>query len=260
MNALKVTTVQSSLLWESPEGNCTHFENLIAGITDGSDLVVLPEMFTTGFSMDSKRLAEPHHGATWQWMVSVSKKHTVAITGSLIIEDNGNYFNRLYFVTPNGESYHYDKKHLFRMANENNFFTAGEKRLIVNYKGWNICPMICYDLRFPIWSRNTKPEYDLLLYVANWPMPRANAWSALLTARAIENQCYVVGVNRVGEDGNGLPYSGNTALINPKGVALNQAEPQQEIVETTSLSLDELNEFREKFPVSMDADGFELVN
>lgn len=259
MNALKVTTIQSSLLWESPKENCKHFENLIAAVTDGSDLVVLPEMFTTGFSMNSSRLAERHHGTTWQWMVSTSKTHNVAITGSLIIEDSGNYFNRLYFVTPNGESHHYDKKHLFRMVNENNFFKAGEKRLILNYKGWNICPMICYDLRFPVWSRNTKPKYDLLLYVANWPMPRANAWSALLTARAIENQCYVVGVNRVGEDGNGLPYSGNTAVIDPKGVTLNQAKPQQKIVETTSLSLDKLNEFRQKFPVGMDADGFEFV-
>ena len=145
------------------------------------------------------------------------------------------------------------------MVNENNFFKAGKKRLILNYKGWNICPMICYDLRFPVWSRNTKPKYDLLLYVANWPMTRAIAWSALLTARAIENQCYVVGVNRVGEDGNGLPYSGNTAVIDPKGVTLNQAKPQQKIIETTSLSLNELNEFRQKFPVGMDADGFEFV-
>ena len=286
---LKVTLIQSNLHWENVDQNLAMFTDKINAIHEPSDIVVLPEMFNTGFSMDSEKLAEHMNGKTVSWMKLMAKRTDSVIVGSLIIKEDsplsggvrGGFYNRLVWAQPNGDYYTYDKRHLFRMAGEHEHFSAGEERLIVNYKGWRICPLICYDLRFPVWSRNTSfchPElvegqknltnnkqqttnvYDILLYVANWPAARKAPWSKLLEARAIENQCYVVGVNRVGQDGNQINYSGNSAVVNPKGELISTIPENQNIIQTLAISLDELNDFRAKFPVGMDADSFEILN
>ncbi|MGB0882811.1 MAG: amidohydrolase, partial [Vicingaceae bacterium] len=233
--SLKVTIIQSELHWENVDHNLEMFAQKIEDINEPTDVIILPEMFNTGFSMDSERLAETTEGVTVNWMKNQAKKTGAALVGSLIIDEEAKFYNRLIWANPNGEIESYDKRHLFRMAGEHNHFSAGEERLIVNYKGWRICPLICYDLRFPVWSRNSSfchtersrsvfeesknvgPAYDCLIYVANWPAVRQQPWSKLLEARAIENQCYVVGVNRVGEDGNGIGYSGNSVVVDPKG-------------------------------------------
>jgi len=278
---LKITLLQTNLHWENVDDNLSTFSKKMATIKEPTDIIVLPEMFNTGFSMQSNKLAEKMDGKTISWMKEQANKTNAVIVGSLIIEDDAsgksNFFNRLVWMQPDGDFYTYDKKHLFRMANEHENFTAGEKRLIVHYKGWRICPLICYDLRFPIWSRNKKlsidtpnhkektleksttEAYDCLIYVACWPEVRKKPWSKLLEARAIENQCYVVGVNRVGEDGNNVIYSGNSVVINPKGETI-IAAPEKEVIHlTTSLSLDKLNDFRSIFPVGEDSDDFEII-
>tara|TARA_B100000809_G_scaffold266826_1_gene331955 strand:- start:38 stop:823 length:786 start_codon:yes stop_codon:yes gene_type:complete len=259
---LKVNIIQSELHWENVDQNLEMFAQKIEAISTPTDIIVLPEMFNTGFSMDSSELAEKMDGKTVAWMKDQAAKSNSVITGSLIIKENGNYYNRLIWAQPDSELYTYDKRHLFRMAGENNHFAAGEKRLVVSYKGWRICPLICYDLRFPVWSRNTDdnetPAYDCLIYVANWPAVRKQPWSKLLEARAIENQCYVIGVNRVGEDGKGIAYSGNSVVVNPKGDVISSIPENADTTESVDLSLAELNEFREKFPVSLDGDDFTL--
>jgi predicted amidohydrolase len=260
--SLKVSIIQSELHWEKVDQNLKMFAQKIEAISKPTDVIVLPEMFNTGFSMDSERLAESMDGKTTLWMKEQAVRSGAVITGSLIISENGNYFNRLIWAQPDGEFYTYDKRHLFRMAGEHNHFTVGEERLIINYKGWRICPLICYDLRFPVWSRNTDknecPAYDCLIYVANWPAVRKQPWSKLLEARAIENQCYVIGVNRVGDDGKGIDYSGNSVVINPKGDVISGIKENTNMAESVDLSLTELNDFREKFPVSLDGDEFTL--
>ena len=287
---LKITLIQSDLHWENVDENLAMFSAKIDSITEETDIIILPEMFNTGFSMQSEKLAETMEGKSVSWMKKMAKKTDAVIVGSLIVKDaplglpegegidsppseglGEAFYNRLIWTQPNGEIYTYDKRHLFRMAGEHEHFSAGEERLIVNYKGWRICPLVCYDLRFPVWSRNisfchpepvegdNKNAYDILIYIANWPAVRKAPWIKLLEARAIENQCYVVGVNRVGQDGKQIEYSGNSAVINPKGEEVSAIPENENSIQTHTISLDELNDFRAKFPVGMDADGFEIM-
>ncbi len=258
---LRVTAIQSELHWENVGENLAMFSKKIANISEVTDIIVLPEMFNTGFSMKSKELAETMDGTSVSWMVEESKKANAVIVGSLIVEENNHFYNRLVWVEPEGGIKTYEKRHLFRMANEQDHFTAGLDRIIIEYKGWKICPLVCYDLRFPVWSRNTsKDQYDVLIYIANWPAARKAPWSKLLEARAIENQCYVVGVNRVGEDGKGFAYSGNTAIIDPKGEPLSAIPEGENCAETISLSMESLTTFRKVFPVGLDADSFAITH
>lgn len=259
---LKVTLIQSNLYWENVDQNLAMFTDKINAIHEPTDIIVLPEMFNTGFSMDSERLAERMNGKTLSWMMELAKQTNSVIVGSLIITEHDEFYNRLVWAQPNGDYYTYDKRHLFRMAGEHKHFSSGDELLIVHYKGWRICPLVCYDLRFPVWSRNITEDggiaYDCLIYIANWPAARKAPWSKLLEARAIENQCYVIGVNRVGNDGNQINYSGNSALVNPKGEIVSTISESSDTQQTLSISLQELNDFRKKFPVGMDADVFEI--
>lgn len=264
MMDLKITLIQSNLHWENVDQNLTMFTDKINAINETTDIIILPEMFNTGFSMDSERLAERMNGKTLNWMMDMAKKTNSVIFGSLIITEHDEYYNRLVWAQPNGDYYTYDKRHLFRMAGEHEYFSSGDELLIVHYKGWRICPLVCYDLRFPVWCRNVTEEgeiaYDCLIYIANWPAARKSPWSKLLEARAIENQCYVVGVNRVGQDGNQIDYSGNSVVVNPKGDVISSIAENEDKNQTLSISLQELNDFRLKFPVGMDADRFEIQN
>jgi predicted amidohydrolase len=261
---LHITLVQTALAWEAPSENKTHFENLLAGLKH-SDLILLPEMFTTGFSMKPEHLAEKMDGPSMQWMHSLAKTHDAVVTGSLIIQENGKYYNRLIWMRPDGSYAQYDKRHLFSFAQEEEHYTAGHDRLIVDLKGWRVCPLVCYDLRFPAWIRNqdwnsssTDPVYDLLLFVANWPAARAKAWTNLLEARAHENQCFVAGVNRIGADGNGIPHDGHCLLIDPKGSIISDIQPNEEGVHTYTLPFAPLESFRQKFTAWKDADNLSL--
>lgn len=227
-------------------------------VSGRTDIAVLPETFTTGFTMDAERLADTMDGPTVDAVKGWAKKYRMAVAGSFIVKDGGKYFNRAFFITPEGEEHYYDKRHLFRMAGEDEHFAAGDKRLIVHYKGWNICLQVCYDLRFPVWSRNQGNEYDLLIYVANWPETRKRAWKTLLSARAIENMAYVCGVNRVGIDGKGFVYRGDSMVFSPKGKKLADAGKREEITRTCTLSRTNLDELRSKFPAWKDADAFTL--
>ena len=255
---LNITTVQSKLHWESIDENLELFSQKNSQIKNTTDIIILPEMFTTGFTMNAAALAEGMDGKGVTWMKQQAKEKECCIVGSLIIKENNNYYNRLVWVYPDGSLVHYDKRHLFRMANEQEEYSSGNKKIIVEYKGWKICPLVCYDLRFPVWSRNVKNEYDLLIYIANWPERRSHAWKSLLVARAIENLSYVAGLNRVGKDGNDISYSGDSVVINYKGETLNESKANEENVETISLSHNELTEFRNSFPAFMDADVFTI--
>lgn len=259
MNDLKITTIQTHILWEDVNSNIAHFDLKVDQLSEPTDIIVLPEMFTTGFTMNPVKLAEEHGGRGLQWMIRKAKEKQCVITGSISVNHNGNYFNRLYWVKPDGNYEYYDKRHLFRMGNEHQHYTAGNKKLIIEYKGWKVCPLVCYDLRFPVWSRNTKDcGYDVLIYVANWPEVRSYPWKQLLIARAIENQCYVVGVNRVGEDGNQIKHSGDSCIINPRGEIISKTLAHEDRLETLTLSYNYLQEFRKLFPVMMDGDDFEI--
>lgn len=264
MQDLKVSVIQSETHWESVGANLAMFEEKIWQIDEDTDIIVLPEMFSTGFTMSSQKLAEPMNFTAFKWMKQMAQQTKSVVTGSVIIKESGAYFNRLIWMEPEGNYAHYDKRHLFRMADEHLQYTAGDNRLIVNYKGWKICPLVCYDLRFPVWSRNKKQEntqdleYDLLLYVANWPAARVSAWDTLLRARAIENLCYTIGVNRIGEDGLGIPYNGHSAIIDPKGNAIFFAE-EKDIIHTSILSSDDLLAYRKKFPAHLDGDDFQII-
>jgi omega-amidase len=253
---LRVTLVQTEIAWQEPAANRRSLAAHFRGLAGHTDLIVLPEMFSTGFSMDAERLAEPMDGPTVGWMREEAAALGVAITGSLIVRDDGRCYNRLVWVRPDGTIEHYDKRHLFRIANEHHHYSAGEDRLVVELKGWRVCPLVCYDLRFPVWSRN-RGDYDLLLYVANWPQRRATAWHTLLRARAIENACYVVGVNRVGRDGNGTTHAGDSVVLDFLGQPLS-SEGGGDRVETAVLDLESLEGFRKSFPVHLDADGFDI--
>lgn len=254
---LNIAVFQYDQVWENPSANLEKLDEMLNDLADNIDLVILPEMFTTGFSMNVSHLAETMEGNTLSWMKSRSKEYKTALAGSLIITENGRFFNRLVFVEPSGKVTSYDKRHLFRMGNEEAHFSRGEDRVIVNYRGWRICLLICYDLRFPVWARN-RNDYDLLVYSANWPDARQEVWNTLLKARAIENQAYVVGANRVGVDGNSIRYSGGSQIIGPKGNVLTQAVDFAEQTISASLSLNELMRFRVSFPVLGDADSFSL--
>lgn len=258
MNNLRVSLIQTDLVWENSEANHHKFSKLIHSLEE-TDVIILPETFNTGFSMDSKKLAEPMNGITMQWMQLEAKKSDAVICGSLIIVEEGKYFNRFIWMKPDGNFEYYNKRHLFRMGNEHKSFTQGTEKRIIEYKGWKICPMICYDLRFPVWSRNQE-QYDLLIYVANWPEVRINAWEKLLYARAIENQSFVAAVNRIGIDGLGVNCSGSSMLIDPKGDCIYKANGEKESINTNLISLADLNSFRKRFPVGMDADVFDVMN
>jgi predicted amidohydrolase len=255
---LKVSIIQTDLAWENKSKNFKHFEELINAIELDTNLIILPEMFTTGFSMNAENLYDSPEGETLDWMKKNSKIKDVAITGSVIIKENGKFYNRLYFVKPDGSFHTYDKKHLFTLAGEHNHYSAGQKKLIVNYKGWKICPLICYDLRFPTWARNTE-DYDLLIYIANWPQKRVSAWDALLKARAIENMSYCIGVNRIGEDGNGFPYTGHSAIYDALGERISTDLFEKAYVETKTLSKQHLIDIREKLGFLKDRDRFKLL-
>lgn len=260
MEDLKITILQSGLFWENCEQNLEQFSKKISLIREQTDLIILPEMFTTGFSMQPEKLAESMTGKTVKWMKEHAHKKQCVITGSFICEENRKFYNRLVWMKPDGTYSTYDKSHLFSMADEDKHYSGGNKKIIEKIKGWKICPLICYDLRFPVWSRNTRSNtYDVLIYVANWPEKRSFPWKTLLLARAIENQCYVVGVNRVGNDGNEISYSGDSSVINFKGEIISKTRPHAEFIETISLNYSGLDEFRKQFPVLDDGDDFEVI-
>ena len=263
MESLDITLVQTPLHWEDPEANRQFLGEKIQALPDGQDVIVLPEMFTTGFSMNCAHLAEEVNGPTFDWLAQHAERTGAAICGSFLVQEEGDLFNRLVWMNPEGSYEKYDKRHLFTMANEQDHFTAGEERMIVEYGGFKFCPLICYDLRFPVWARNgwdaaSGADYDVLLYVANWPERRSSAWRQLLIARAIENQCYVVGVNRVGLDGNEIPYRGDSTLIDPMGEALVSFEANEENEKTHAIVQEELARVREKLPFLPDQDRFAL--
>lgn len=259
MDNLRLTLVQADLRWEDSLANLGHFENLLKRIEWPTDLIILPEMFSTGFSMNSQRLAESMGGQTIQWMKSKAAHFQSAVMGSVIIKEGESYFNRLIFMQPDGNFSTYDKKHLFSLATEDEHYKAGTKRLIEYVKDWKICPLICYDLRFPEWARN-REEYDVLVFVANWPKPRRNHWKTLLAARAVENQCYVAAVNRVGKDGNNLDYSGDSGVYDFNGQIVEE-KSEEEAVFSLVLKKEPLIEFRKKLPFLKDQEtGFVSIN
>lgn len=262
MRDLTITFIQSDLHWHDVGANLAMFEEKIWQIQGKPDLILLPEMFNTGFTNATTQLAEIMNMKTFRWMKQQAAQTAAVVTGSLIIKENNRYYNRLIWMEPNGNFHTYDKKHLFRMANEHHYFFPGKEKLLVELHGWKICPMICYDLRFPVWSRNQwqkdqEHEYDLLIFIANWPAKRVQAWDTLLKARAIENISYVAGLNRVGIDGNDIPYNGHSAMIDPFGQSMLFLE-DAESINTVTLSASHLEAVRSKFPVYQDGDRFEL--
>ncbi|MCC5921590.1 MAG: amidohydrolase [Cyclobacteriaceae bacterium] len=261
MQDLSICLIQADLYWQNIEANLNTFEEKIWEIEEPADLIVLPEMFNTGFTMQPKGLGEPMNSRTFRWMKQMAAQTQAVITGSYIVQEKGEYYNRLIWMRPDGSFEQYDKRHLFRMAGEDEQYSAGGQRLIVELKGWKVCPLVCYDLRFPVWSRNFSEQddlpYDLLIYVANWPEPRVNAWDKLLEARAIENLCYVAAVNRVGVDGNEVPYCGSSAMIDFKGEVLFRVR-DVESISRHEISAAALEAFREKFPAHLDQDRFRV--
>jgi len=257
MQDLRVTLVQSGIEWHDPEANLARFGGLIGSLAEATDLVVLPEMFTTGFIMQARDYAEDMAGRTVTRLREWARNIDADIAGSLIVGEGGRYFNRLVWAKPDGRIVTYDKRHLFRMAGEQSVYSAGTGKPVIELRGWKLRPFICYDLRFPVWSRNVKNEYDAAVFVANWPEQRARHWSALLRARAIENQCYVIGVNRVGTDGNGPAYAGGSTVIDYEGKAIFENK-DEEGARTVVLLYDLLDEYRSSFPAWKDADGFTL--
>lgn len=280
MSSLSVSIIQTALHWENKAANLTMLEEKIMNLSN-TELVVLPEMFSTGFSMRPEALAETMEGGTVQWMKRVAAARRVILTGSLIIEDEGEYYNRLIWMLPNGQAGYYNKRHLFGYAGEHQHYAAGNRRFIASVKGWKINLQVCYDLRFPVWARqqNTptvtvdkdefgepefipsppiEPEYDVLVYVANWPEKRSHAWKTLLQARAIENQCYVIGVNRVGEDGNGIYHSGDSMIVDPLGEVIH-TKAHEEFGYTATLERSKLDDIRTRLPFLKDGDSFLIV-
>jgi len=262
MNDLRVSIIQADLLWEDKSGNLKKFENYFSELKGRQDLIVLPEMFSTGFIVDTRALAEKPGGPTMEWMKEQAEAMGCVITGSLVIEDHGQVFNRLVWMKPDGTYDTYDKRHLFRFGNEHLQFSNGSSKLVTDLNGWKICPLVCYDLRFPVWSKNTysegRYEYDLLLFLANWPGRRSYAYRQLLIARAIENQSYVIGVNRVGVDGKGTLHQGDSAVLDYLGKHIIEIPPDVEDVETVTLSYQKLQDFRAGFTVGLDWDQFEI--
>ena len=269
MSTLNITTIQADLHWEDRSANLRMFEEKINSVKEKMQVVVLPEMFNTGFSMNPVLLAEEMDGTTVEWMKNIASSKNIIVTGSVIIEDEGNYYNRLIWMQPNGQYGFYDKRHLFAYAGEHEHYAPGRKRLVASVKGWRILLLVCYDLRFPVWSRQAiysripggdgtgpgEPEYDVMIYVANWPERRIHAWKTLLQARAIENQCYVVGVNRTGKDGNDISYNGESMIIDAMGETL-YTKANEEDIFTITLQREKLEETRRKLPFLKDADRF----
>ena len=258
MHSLKISIVQTDIAWENKQENLRMLREKLHALRGTTEIVVLPEMFSTGFTMKSREFAEPVSGITVRILKELAADFQLALCGSFICSERSNYYNRAFFITPEGEEFYYDKRHLFRMGNEAEYFSAGNNKLIISYRGWNICLLVCYDLRFPVWSRNVNNEYDLLIYMASWPQARRLAWDTLLCARALENMCYVCGVNRIGVDGNKLIYNGGSVVFSAKGEVLASVPDGEEGIETVSLSLISLQQLRDKFPVWKDADAFRL--
>tara|TARA_R110002111_G_scaffold943_1_gene6795 strand:+ start:1729 stop:2508 length:780 start_codon:yes stop_codon:yes gene_type:complete len=256
-NQLKIALIQSDLVWENPEQNRINFSQKINNISEAVDMIVLPEMFTTGFTMNASKVAEAMDGETVLWMQNMAKKTNAAIVGSVVISEEKNYYNRLLFVEPSGYISKYDKRHTFTLVGENKTYTAGTEKVIINYKGWKISPLICYDLRFPVWARNMA-DYDVLLYVANWPKPRVSAWDALLKARAIENMSYCIGVNRVGVDGVNSEYSGHSACYDVLGDLQTSLKPDAEQTEVVTLEKRHVEAYRNKLKFLDDRDTFAI--
>lgn len=257
---MRVTPVQTDLVWHDPAANRRKLDGVLAPLAGATDLVVLPEMFTTGFTMAAESVAEPAAGPTVDWLRCRAAGLRAVITGSIVTRDQGKYFNRLIWMRPDGTHEVYDKRHLFRMAREHEHYSAGSRRIVVDLNGWKVCPLVCYDLRFPVWSRNrigSNDGFDVLLYVANWPERRRYAWQTLLKARAIENLCYCVGVNRVGKDGVDIDYAGDSAVLDFLGQPLTPAA-EGELAHTVTLDRAALQAFRQKFPAYLDADDFDL--
>ena len=253
MRDLKITLIQTEPVWEDIKGNIALFDEKINDISEETELIILPEMFTTGFSMNASSLAQDINGSSINWLQNKSRQINADIVGSIIFANNGLYFNRLLWAKPDGHLFTYDKKHLFRFAGEEKVYSAGVGNITVELNGWKIRPFICYDLRFPAWTRNIKNQYDIAIFIANWPEKRSMHWKSLLQARAIENQCYVIGVNRVGTDGNGLFYSGDSSIIDPLGKIIFHKN-DKECTFTTVLSYNTLEEYKKAFPAWMDAD------
>ncbi len=280
MPSLTVTLIQSNLHWEDKEANLKMFEEKINAIKEKTEMVILPEMFSTGFSMNPKLLAEKMEGATMQWMMRIAREHRIILTGSLIIEEDGYYYNRLIWMLPVGQYGHYDKRHLFGYAGEQEHYSPGNKRLIASVNGFKLNMQICYDLRFPVWASQQSfvppllgkkrvsnfdafkepehPEYDILVYVANWPEKRNHAWKTLLQARAIENQCYVIGLNRVGNDGNDIYYSGDSMVVDPLGKTAYEKSHDEDIF-TITINKENVDDIRKQFPFWKDAEHFVIV-
>jgi omega-amidase len=254
---MKISIIQSDLFWEDKQSNFRGLEKIITPLYNKTDIIILPEMFNTGFSMNTRQLAESPLSETYGWMKDTALKGNFGICGSYIVKEDHKFFNRWVFVSPQKEFWYYDKRHLFSMGGEDKFFSAGKEGLIFSFRGVRIRPSICYDLRFPVWSRN-RGEYDLMICASNWPESRNEVWNTLLKARAIENQCYVAGANRLGTDGKGLVYCGESAIIDPYGQIIESANINEETSITGEISMTELSDFRKKFPVLNDADDFTI--
>jgi len=263
LSTLRTTLIQTDLYWQDIDANLAMLEEKIWQIDEKTDLIILPEMFNTGFTMNAEKHAEPMNFKSLKWMKQMAGQTDAAICGSYIVKEAAHFYNRLFFVEPNSNFNFYDKRHLFRMGEEDRTYSPGNQRLIINFRGFKIRPLVCYDLRFPVWTKNTynksseELEYDLLIFVANWPAPRSHVWDGLLKARSMENQCFSIGVNRTGSDGEGINYNGHSVVYDFKGQALNQVSDQQDI-QTVELNLEDLQSFRKKFPAYLDWDEFEL--
>jgi predicted amidohydrolase len=254
---MKLTLIQSDIIWENKIKNMEKLGELISTIPADTDIVILPEMFNTGFSMNPHELSEPPDSETFEWMKSMAEKCNYAICGSYIINENSHFYNRWIFVSPDNEIWSYNKRHLFSPGDEDKLFTHGNERVVFNFRGLRICPNICYDLRFPVWSRN-RDDYDLLINSANWPERRRDVWLTLLKARAFENQCFVAGVNRIGIDGTGIKYCGDSMILGPKGEIIASDIRNKECLISGEILINELSDFREKFPIQNDADDFTI--
>jgi len=257
MQYLKTAFIQSNIVWHNAEINRINFSKKINAISEEVNIIILPEMFSTGFSMNPQEIAETMQGETVQWMQRLASEKNCAVSGSVIISENNHYYNRFLFVYPSGEIKHYDKRHLFTLAGEEKIYTSGNEKIIIDYEGWKICPLVCYDLRFPVWARNVE-EYDVLLYVANWPKPRILAWDTLLRARSIENMCYVVGVNRVGSDTNKLEYVGHSAAYDCLGKRISKIEIEDEFIEIVKLDKEHISKVRRGLNFLNDKDEFTI--
>jgi omega-amidase len=262
MQDLTLALIQSELVWENNDANLAAFDVYIRDIGQPVDVILLPEMFNTGFSINPEKINQEYMGQVFRWMQQKAKQTNAAIAGSVLTRVGQKYYNRLYWIFPDGSHQYYDKRHLFRLGKEWQVFTPGQTKTIIEWKGWRILPMICYDLRFPVWSKNRllngMYEYDLLIYAANWPVVRKFAWKTLLVARAMENLCYVAGVNRVGQDGTGMNHSGDSLVVDMKGQILIQAEAYKTETIINTIYSNELKKFREQFPFSLDWDDFEM--